>query len=329
MLAPSNARGLTLLVCCNLLLLCPAVVAQDGRSGGGGIHKDVFDIEREQRQQRQGTPQYVVVDLPEKKLRQYYPELKGLVPAQSQQDLPALLEKVGASQGHFVDSIPNVCATEDVVQENLDKHGWVQGAPVYSERFNYLFRTHAKGQGMSLTEGRANDHWQMVNPHAPSGYSLAGEFVLFPLNFHPFHQGNANFRYLGRQVVGKQEDYVVAFAQQPEKSQLLGAINVNGNEIVVAFQGIAWIDPDSSQIVRMRIDYLKARPEVGTQSIDTNFSEVRLPMVAQSFWMPRDVVVTRSVGEGSLRETHKFSDYKIFTKSEDQTATQSGAEKPK
>jgi hypothetical protein len=66
------------------------------------------------------------------------------------------------------------------------------------------------------------------------------------------------------------------------------------------------------QIVRMRTDLLKAPPDVGTETIEIRFNEVRLPVVAKSFWLPNDAVVTRSAKDGAIREKHQFSDYKIF-----------------
>jgi hypothetical protein len=150
-----------------------------------------------------------------------------------------------------------------------------------------------------------------------------------PVHFHPFHQDNARFRYLGRQAQDGREDYVIAFAQQPEKSELLGTVRVNGSEIVVAYQGIAWIDPESYQIVRMRIDLLKARPEAGIEMTEARFSEIRLPVIAKSFWLPVEAVVTRSSKDGALREKHQFSNYRIFVQSKDAATAQPVIQPPK
>ena len=274
-------------------------------------------------------PQYVVVDLPEKKLLSYYPELKGLTAAPSQDELSKLLEKVGANESQVLNSMPTISADEKVVQEQLDKHGFERGQPVFSGSFSYLVRAHVVGEGVRFSEGRTDEHWQPIDPHVPSGYSLTEGFALLPVHFHPFHQDNARFRYLGRQIQDGREDYVVAFAQQPEKSELLGTVRVNGSEIVVAYQGIAWIDPESFQIVRMRTDLLKARPEVGTEMTEARFREVRLPVIAKSFWLPTEAVVTRSTKDGALQEKHQFSNYRIFVQSKDGQASQPGTPAPK
>lgn len=258
-------------------------------------------------------PNYVIVDLPEKKLLHYYPELKGLVPAQSQQELPKLLERVGENEKLLL-NLPSICADENVVQDELDKHGWARGGPAFTGHYSYLVRAHVAGEGIRFSEGRTDQHWQAIDPHVASGYSLIQGFALMPMQFHPFHQETAHFRYLGRQVLNNREYHVVAFAQQPEKTELLGSVFVNRAKIAVAYQGIAWIDPDNFQITRMRTDLLKARPEAGTETTETQFSEVRLAVVAKAFWLPSDVVVTRRAKDGTIREKHQFSDYKIFVK---------------
>ena len=88
-------------------------------------------------------------------------------------------------------------------------------------------------------------------------------FALLPIRFHPFHQDAANFRYLGRQTLNNRDTYIVSFVQDPHKAELLGVVRVNGTDVTVAYQGIAWIDPDTFQITQMRVGFLKARPEVG------------------------------------------------------------------
>lgn len=316
---------LTLVLHCALVCWCQAVLGQAHNTNP--LEPTLFD-KRPTGNEGAG-PQYVIVDLPEKKLLNYYPELKDLAPAQSQQDLPKLLERVGANENTLWSTLPGISVDEDVVQEQLDKHGWVRGLPVFTGHYSYVVRAHLAGEGVRLNEGRADKNWQAINPDVPSGFSLLKGFAMLPLHFHPFHQSASNFRYLGRQIVDSREFYVVAFAQQPEKAELLGVVRVGGTEITVAYQGIAWIDPDNFQIAHMRIDLLKARPEAGTEITDVRFNEVHLPVVAKSFWLPIDAVVTRSTKDGALREKHKFSDYRIFTQYKTLPATQPVAEKAK
>ena len=151
--------------------------------------------------------------------------------------------------------------------------------------------------------------WRAIDLPVTSGYSLIQGFALLPMHFHPYHQEAGHFRYLGRHILNNREYHVVAFAQQPDKAELLGGVRVNGVDI-----NVAWIDPDNFQIARMRTDLLMAKPEVGMEMTETQFTEVHLPGVAKSFWLPSEAVVTRRTKNRTLREKHQFSDYKIFVK---------------
>jgi len=283
------------------------------------------DVSRER--EAASVPDYVIVELSDKKLLHYYPELKGLTPAPSQGDIGKLLESVGKNESTLVNTVPSISAHEEVVQEHLDKRGWVQGTPAFSGQYRYIVRSHVVGEGMRFSVGRTDEQWRTVDPEIPTGYSLVKDFALLPLHFHTFHQDAARFRYLGRQKVENREDYVIAFAQVPEKAELLGSVRVRGAEITVAYQGIAWVDPDTYQIRRMRVDLLKAKPEAGIETTEATFDEVHLPVVNKSFWLPREAVVTRSEKGGSLRERHQFSDYRILTQYKDSSQDRTTREK--
>jgi hypothetical protein len=198
----SHARvcGLALLLCCSLVFFCSAVV---GQADPTPFEQSLRGLNQPNTHKGSG-PQYVIVELSAKKLLQYYPELNDMVPASSQQELPKLLEKVGANEEQL-SHIPSIAADENVVQERLDKHGWVQGSPAFTGHYSYFVRAQLTGEGTRLKEGRADRNWQAIDPDVPTGYSLIKGFALLPLNFHPTYQGSATFRYLGREVFDKRE----------------------------------------------------------------------------------------------------------------------------
>ena len=327
----SRMRGFAFLLCVVPFLLDSATVGQAGISSTDPLEPSLRKQQTVEKHRELTVLNYVIVELPPKKILQYYPELKGFEPAKSQDELTGLLAKSGANQDAFLYSLPNLSSQEEVIHENLDNRRWVQGLPASSGHYRYFIRAHVTGEGIRFSEGRTDAKWQRIDP-APvfNGFTLAQDFALFPLQFHPFHQTAAKFHYLGRQVLDNRTTYVVAFAQEAERSQLTGVVIVNGHEFQVAYQGIAWIEPDNFQIVRMRVDLLKPRPEVGSQTTDIQLSEVRLPLVTKPLWLPHDVVVTRPTKGGALRETHKFSEYRVFT-SEAKTmpSAQLPTEKPK
>ncbi len=308
-----------------LSLMGPWAVAQ---YDGGGAEVSLRTMNKNQSDEV-STPNYVIVDLPQKKLRHFYPELKSLQPADTQQELPKILERVGANESLLLNSIPDVVCQENVVQQRVDKKGFVKGLPLFDAQYKYLVLAHSSGGGVRLNEVRVSPTGKEPEKWPTGGPLLAQGFGLMPLFFHPFHQEEAKFRFLGRQVVDNENDYVVAFAQQREKAQLTGIINVDGVSVPVAYQGIAWINPDNFQIVRMRTDLLQPQPDMGLEETEVRLEEIRLATVSNPLWLPQDVVVTRSTKGNAVREKHEFSEWKkSILEFKSPSAAEHAAEKP-
>jgi hypothetical protein len=259
-----------------------------------------------------------VVDLSEKQLHRLFPELSGLKSADSQTDLPMILQRVGANEGAFLRNIPNLTAREDVVvqqQPHAGSGGPNRTVPVFSGKYTYLVLAHHESDGIHLVEYRTDLKGNEIKPGLNSAPASAQGFALVALLFDPFHQALATFRYLGRQVVNHGETFVVAFAQRPDAAQFIGQINIGGKTIATAYQGIAWIDPVKFQIVKMRTDLLEPRPDVGllTQTTEVQFMEIHLPTVRTPVWLPRSVVVSNLETNGQLvRNRHRYYNYRRF-----------------
>ncbi|HEY1271307.1 MAG TPA: hypothetical protein VGF08_04960 [Terriglobales bacterium] len=258
-----------------------------------------------------------ILDLSEKELHHFYSELKGLKFAETQDELPRILQKVGDNESALLRNIPNLSSKEEVIQEeaHYDNGGVFRGFPLYHGKYSYLVLAHQEADGVRLNEYRTDLGGKESRAGLEGAGSLTQGFALLPLHFHPFHQAVATFRYLGRQTIDHQDTYVVAFAQDQGRAQLTGQVNINGKTIPIAYQGIGWIEPTNFQILHMRTDLLEPRPDVGLggQTTQIQFEEVRLPTVASPLWLPRVVVVTSYANDRVLRNKHNYSDYKRFT----------------
>ena len=80
-------------------------------------------------------------------------------------------------------------------------------------------------------------------------------------------------------------------------------------------QGLVWIDPVTSQIVRMRTDLLEPdwRNGVASQTTESWFTEVRFEGLTRSFWLPRRVLVTMEYRQKIFRNEHSYSNYRLFS----------------
>lgn len=89
-------------------------------------------------------------------------------------------------------------------------------------------------------------------------------------------------------------------------------------------QGIAWIDKNNFQIVRLRTDLLAPRWDVGLnqQTTEVTLGKVQLADIATPLWLPSSVKVyvefnTHNGGvdeffELSYRNEHRYMDYQRY-----------------
>jgi hypothetical protein len=220
---------------------------------------------------------------------------------------------VGQNVARLFKNLPNISAEEGVHQEKLGREGKPQSSQ--DQEFRYLCMTPIVRWGPSIEEYRSDSRGNEVRPAGlAQGFMLTAGFVSAPILFHPAYQNGSDFRLLGRQKVNGRDTYVLAFAQVPARSRISGVFR-NGKESRSTHkQGLAWIDTESHQIVRLVSDLLKPLPQVKLEKVTTEilFNEVRFQQVAKSFWLPLQVSVTLDWNGRVLRNQHVYSDFMVF-----------------
>jgi hypothetical protein len=143
---------------------------------------------------------------------------------------------------------------------------------------------------------------------------LTSGFASASLFFLPAYQDGAGFRYLGRHSLDGRDVHVVAFAQRPETARTAERFIADGASAVVLFQGVAWIDPTTFQIVRLRSDLLtpQAKVRLQRQTTEIQFVQVAFKQVAVALWLPQQVTVTVDWRGRTLRNLHRYSDFRLF-----------------
>jgi hypothetical protein len=66
-------------------------------------------------------------------------------------------------------------------------------------------------------------------------------------------------------VIQGRQTCVLAFAQSPKTARATTQVNLREKSALVLVQGVAWVDADSYQIIRMRVDLLAPRRDIGLQ----------------------------------------------------------------
>jgi hypothetical protein len=164
-----------------------------------------------------------VVDFTLPQLLKAIPQLRGLKPAKNQEELPALLEKVGDKAEALFHKMPNLIAHEEVLQAR-------SGAKPTRQDFRIPHPVSPTENDVTLDEYRvdlqkntANAEVETYNPsavisggvsiadlerlsleastHNKGGLPLSQGFANGWVYFYPSNRSQATFRYLGRQRI--------------------------------------------------------------------------------------------------------------------------------
>jgi VWFA-related protein len=245
-------------------------------------------------------------------LKAAVPELEGLKPAENQQALPNLLQKIGESVKSFFDNFPNTTAREEITLQLLD---W-KGQPIdqRKEHFNYLDLSHPLKNDVGMEEYRTDLKNRPAEPVSPFGGFVSKGFSSMVIYFHPAHQGETQYRDLGRQNMDGYETEVVLFSQIPGKARPKETLKTSVRSIPILLQGLAWVDAATYQIIRMRTELLRPQNDMDLkeQTTQSRFSEVRFKDSPQVLWLPVEVTVTVDWRGRVYFNRHDYSDFKLF-----------------
>jgi len=249
---------------------------------------------------------------PMEELLHNIPELNGLEPALDQSHLDTILNEAGSKVAASFRDFPNTVSQEQIHQERLQTSGKVQ--QTQDQEFRYLCLVSPEPLDPRFSEYRADPSGKLATQKGlQDGFMLTAGFTSAALHFHPLYQADSQFRYLGRQRVNGGERFVIAFAQRPSKARMSGEFRMGGSSSTTYSQGLAWIDVDSYQIVRLRLDLLAPLPEVRLerQTTEIDFGAVHFKKYPQEFWLPQRVSVAVDWNGKRLRNEHQYSDFQL------------------
>jgi len=252
----------------------------------------------------------------------HLPDLKGLQPVanpeEGEKGLETILDRVGENVRQFFAQFPDVTSLEQITLKRLGPHGRIVARR--DETFRYLAVAGDNAGTSTLLEYRTDLKGNPIQPTGlAQGFVITKGFASLPIYLHPALRPGAFFRYLGREQMGGKETDVVAFAQRPGRAEFPIHVHVSGRTARVLVQGLAWINSSNSQIVRMRIDLLVPRPDVGPVADTTiiTLGEVHFPeMPRKILWLPREVTVTLKWEQRARYETKYFLPGTTFTRTE-------------
>ena len=263
-----------------------------------------------------------VVDYPPTELSRKYPELKHLQLAPSQAPLPTILQKMGQNIALLFKNFPNTSCHETIREILLNNDRSIAKSLV--QDFNYIILPETVNGVDDFREYRTDSKGRPLDLSRLNGASLTTiGFASMPLFFLARYQPESRFRYLGRDQIKHQDVDVVAYAQIFQKSQEMGYVDIAGKTALILTQGIAWIDPQTFQVVRMHTDLLAPRPDIilERETTDVEFGSVKFKNSPSVLWLPRQVSVEVVWNNMTFQNTHTYSHFRLFNVQTDQTVS--------
>jgi hypothetical protein len=241
------------------------------------------------------------------------PFLHKLQPAGSQDQLPVVLERVGQTVTLLLHEFPQIACDEQVMSESLSVGSRTR--PGITHKFRYIAIPRSLGGFQGFEEYRTDLKGNPVDAAHLSGFFLTtSNYISTCLYLSPTDQDSSRFRLFGTQSIRERECHVVGFAQEPEKVRRVGTFRFQDKRVVLLVQGLAWIDSETFQVLRIMTWLLAPRTDIGlsahTSTVD--FYPVQPSGFERVLWLPREVTVFTYYRGIRLRNTHHYSNFKLF-----------------
>jgi hypothetical protein len=239
------------------------------------------------------------------------PSLENLQRARNQDQLPIILDHVGQTASRLFHDLPQIACDEEVISEkrsgtsNLTEH----------HNFRYIVIPRHASDVLAFDEYRTDLNGNPLSTFGPGGVTMiTSNYASTWLFLSPADQRGTHFRYFGNQTIRDRKCNVVGFAQDPANLHRAGKLRFGDQSIVVLVQGLAWIDSQTFQLLRIRIWLLAPRRDIGLQSHDAtvDFYPVQPSGSEKALWLPGTVTVETEYRGLWLRNTHHCSNFKLF-----------------
>jgi hypothetical protein len=250
------------------------------------------------------------------------PDLKYIEPAAGGDPLPDILDRVGKTVIRLFDDFPRVSCDEELTSDTRIRpprhgdHSRGDSPSLARQKFRYVIVPGDIGGIPAFEEYRTDLDGKPVDVTALQGFLMVtSNFASSFLYLSPTDQHDSHLRYFGIQFLQDRKCYVVGFAQDPDRPRRASALyNLPGEGYGVLVQGLAWIDSQNFQVLRVTSWLLAPRDDIGLESMisTVDFRGVRLTESAKELWLPGDVSVDVVYHGMRIHNTHHYSNFKLF-----------------
>jgi hypothetical protein len=228
------------------------------------------------------------------------------------QSLDQLLDRTGSVVSKFLDQLSQVKCTEQVSQAKLGKGG----KPEYKEdsTFDYLVLLQASGGELTLAESRLAERSPRHKQNLP--LLVTNGFSTLLLVFHPSYQASFQFTSLEDEFLDGKRYARVGFRHVPGMRST-AVLLLRGREYPLDLAGLAWVDRDSGEIVKMSAELESSMEDVGLRALrsEVQYAPIRFFGAKEAYWLPVSATIDVETPRQHWRNLHRFTAYQRFSTS--------------
>jgi len=240
--------------------------------------------------------------------------------AETSSDLQGIIARANAQILKLLDQFSNLKCTELVKQEKLRPDGKTERKEESS--YDYLVILTNDGGELTLNESRMALR-QVKTDRKNTPMLLSNGFATMFLVFHPYYAESFRFRITGSAIDDNRTLVKVSFEHNPG-TRSVAALALRGREYPLELSGEAWIDPQTGVITRIQATVGDTLQDIGLKSLqsEVEFSPAPLHELSGTYWLPTLATVDVETPRQHWRNTHRFTDYRLFSVSTEEHVKQ-------
>jgi hypothetical protein len=224
-----------------------------------------------------------------------------------------LLDRIGERVELFWTEFSAVNCTETIEQVKLNPKGKTMQRETAS--YDYVILMQLVGNDLSVEESRIQQGKTRAKGTKKNRSLLITDgFATLVLVFHPHFQASYQFSPAEEESVGGKRLYRIDFRHLPG-GRAPAVLQVGGRDYPIAWQGSAWVSPDSLSIVRIRAGLREPMTDIGLLRLDSDvqYAPVEYATSGDRHWLPEVAVIEAQTKRQHWRNVHRFSNYKHFS----------------
>src|SRR5579863_2058495 len=225
---------------------------------------------------------------------------------------PSASDPLGLAQkqiARYLAKLADLHCSEIVTQQKLNAKGHVDETE--RSQFDYLIMMNGTGEEFQLNESRIEPtDAKRKSISAPMLTTNGISTVL--LVFHPYYSDAFSFVNGPEETVENKATIPIHFAHIAGR-RTPAVLALRGREFPLEFQGTAWLDKTSGEVIQVNASLMHDMSDVGLRSMEIHVEYKPESLGKETWTLPAKAVVDVTTPRQHWRNTHIFESYKSFS----------------